>query len=346
MMGAIRGRAGTRAVLLVTAVLHLPLLAGEAIAPNPPDRQHRWLPYAAPTRLHVVDAEGRLHLRPFVYPVVEARPGVTVEDRTRPAPLRLLPRCEPYRLWGLVRLERRLVGVDPPAVLLPLGADAYGRDVLARLLVGGRLSVGAGLLAAGLAVGLGSLIGAAAGLTGGLAGAAVSRLTELFLALPWLYLLLGARALLPLSISPTGAFLLVVVLIGAVGWPRPAHLVQATVRAARSAGWVDAARGFGASRGYLLRRHLLPAAAPVVLTQAALLVPQYVLAEVALSFLGLGVTEPAASWGNMLTEAQRLHVLTAAPWLLSPAAALLALNLCYHRLAALADAPGRRAKST
>jgi peptide/nickel transport system permease protein len=152
---------------------------------------------------------------------------------------------------------------------------------------------------------------------------------ELLMALPWLYLLLAVRALLPLHISPVYSFLLVAAIIGGVGWVRPARQIRAVTLSARERGFVEAARGFGASAFYLLRRHILPLTRGVAVTQASLLVPHFILAEVTLSFLGLGVGEPVPSWGAMLADARQAHSLVSHEWLLAPGAALLGVLLLY-----------------
>jgi peptide/nickel transport system permease protein len=170
--------------------------------------------------------------------------------------------------------------------------------------------------------------------------AALWRRSELFLALPWLYLLFAVRAFLPLHVTPAQAFLLLVGVIGLVDWARPARLVRGVVLSAREREFVLAARSFGASDLYLIRRHIAPEALGVLLTQAALLVPQYVLAEVTLSFVGLGVSEPVPSWGNMLAALQQYHVLSSYWWMWLPGVALAPIFLCYH---ALADALHARA---
>ena len=159
------------------------------------------------------------------------------------------------------------------------------------------------------------------------------RLAELFLALPWLYLLFALRAFLPLTVSPLQAFLLVVVVIGAVGWARPARLVRGLALSARERDFVRASRGFGATDAHILRRHILPQTSSVVLTQAAILVPQYVLAEVTLSFLGLGVPEPVPSWGNLLANLQQYSVLVSYWWMYLPALAMMPFFLGYLALA-------------
>src|SRR6266851_835834 len=123
--------------------------------------------------------------------------------------------------------------------------------------------------------------------------------------------------------------------LGAVGWARPARIVRGIVLSAKERDFVRAARGFGASDAYLLRRHILPQTASVVLTQAAILVPHFVLAEMTLSFLGLGVPEPVASWGNMLAALQHYNVLVSYWWMYLPALAMVPFFLGYLVLASL-----------
>jgi peptide/nickel transport system permease protein len=159
------------------------------------------------------------------------------------------------------------------------------------------------------------------------------RFAELFLALPWLYLLFALRAFLPLVVGPLEAFFLIIAVIGAVGWARPGRLVRGVVLSAKERDFVRAARGFGASNGYLLRRHILPETSSVLLTQAAILIPQYVLAEMTLSFLGLGVPEPASSWGNLLSSLQQYSVLVSYWWMYLPALIMVPFFLGYLGLA-------------
>jgi peptide/nickel transport system permease protein len=157
--------------------------------------------------------------------------------------------------------------------------------------------------------------------------------TELFLSLPWLYFLLGVRAFLPLHLSALHTFFLLTGVIGLIGWARPARLVRGIVLSSRNRNYVLAARGFGASDFYILWRHVIPEAFGVLLTQAALLVPQYIAAEVTLSFFGLGVSEPVPSWGNMLSALEQYSVLVAYGWLLAPAGALIITSVLYGYLA-------------
>jgi peptide/nickel transport system permease protein len=215
-----------------------------------------------------------------------------------------------------------------------LGSDGYGRDQLSRILYGGQVSLLAGLLGAGITLFIGLGVGAVAGYYGGWRDDVLMRLAELFLALPWLYLLFALRAFLPLAVNPLEAFLLIVVVIATVGWARPARLVRGVVLSAKERDFVRAARGFGASDSYLFRRHVLPETSSVLLTQAAILIPQYVLAEMTLSFLGLGVPEPVASWGNLLTNLQQYSVLMSYWWMYLPALAVAPFFVGYLGLAA------------
>ena len=312
---------------------HAVVLGAGFFAPYHYATQSRALPFAPPTPIHFKDPAGNWNLRPFVYALVPDDSGRGYrEDPSRAYPLRFFVRGEEYEILGLFRSEIRLFGVDEPARVFLLGSDGFGRDQLSRLLNGGRISLLSGLMAAALSLGVGVFLGILSGFYGGWIDGVLMRVAELFMALPWLYLLLGARAFLPLSISPTQAFLLLVILIGAIGWARPARLVRGVVLSAKERAYVQAARGFGAGGRYLIWRHLLPETRGVVVTQATLLIPQYILAEVALSFLGLGVAEPIPSWGNMLGELQKYHVLSTYWWMFSPGILLIVMIMAYHLL--------------
>ena len=320
--------------LTALVVIHLATLVGGFLAPNSAIEQNRELAWAPPTKLRFVDATGQFHLRPFVYPLKPDPEilGLYTEDRASPCPVRLLVRGDDYRFLGLFPTDLHFLGVDAPAKLYFLGTDAVGRDVFARTLVGGRTSLFAGLLAASLALGIGTLLGGLAGYFGGRTDAVLMRVVELFLALPWLYLLLAVRAFLPLTFSPLEGFTLMVTVVGCLGWPIPARLVRGIVLSTKERLFVAAARSTGARDSLLFRKHVLPQALPALATQAAVLIPSYVLAEITLSFLGLGIAEPEPSWGNLLRHLQEYNVLASYPWIGSPTIALLGAFFAYHNL--------------
>jgi peptide/nickel transport system permease protein len=201
------------------------------------------------------------------------------------------------------------------------------------VLYGGQISVAAGIAATLIALCGGTLVGLLAGFYGRWIDESLMAGSELFLSLPWLYFLLGVRAFLPLHLSPVRTFFLLTGVIGLIGWARPARLVRGIVLSIRSRNFVLAAQGFGGSDLYIIRRHILPEVFAVLLTQAALLVPRYIAAEVTLSFFGLGVSEPVSSWGNMLSALQQYSVLVSYGWLLAPIGALVVTSVIYALLA-------------
>jgi peptide/nickel transport system permease protein len=325
---------GWKRWLLALAVLHGIIACAGFFAPYDPAEQDRERPYLPPMKMHLVDAQGHIHFRPFFY-AVHLRDGSfdSFEERTdQVLPLQFFVIGARYRLLGLEPSRIHLFGAQTSRIYL-LGSDAYGRDQLSRILCGGQVSLLAGLMGAGLTLFFGVLIGATAGYYGGWRDGILMRVAELFVALPWLYLLFALRAFLPLSVRPVQAFFLIVLVIGAVGWARPSRLVRGVVLSAKERDFVRAARGFGATDGYLLRRHILPETSSVILTQAAILVPQFVLAEMTLSFLGLGVPEPVPSWGSLLASLQQYSVLVSYWWMYVPALAIVPFFLGYLGLA-------------
>jgi len=327
-------RYGLKGWLLALAVLHGIVACAGFFAPYDPAEQDRAHPYLPPMRIRLVDSQGLTHLRPFFHPLHLSDGSFDQygESTDQAIPLRFFVAGTRYRLLGLVPFRIHLFGAQASRIYL-LGSDAYGRDQFSRILYGGQISLLAGLLGAGITLFLGVLIGGIAGFYGGWRDGALMRVAELFVALPWLYLLFALRAFLPLAISPVQAFFLIILVIGAVGWARPARLVRGVVLSAKERDFVRAARGFGATDAYLLRRHVLPETSSVILTQAAILVPQFVVAEMTLSFLGLGVPEPVPTWGNLLASLQQYSVLVSYWWMYVPALAIVPFFLVYLGLA-------------
>jgi peptide/nickel transport system permease protein len=323
-----------RLPLAFLIAVHLMVLFGGFLAPYEPTQQHRDFSYVQPMSVHFVRPHGSFGVRPFVYGLRPRSddPSRYEEDLSEVFPIRFFVKGPSYSWFGM-EAHLHLVGTDEGGQLFLLGTDQFGRDVLSRLIFGAQISLFAGLLATALSVGVGTLLGGIAGFYGRWADIMIMRGADLFLALPWLYLLFAVRAFLPLQLDPAVSFLVIVALIGAVGWAGPAKLVRGVTLSAKERNFVWAAWKFGASRPYLLRKHVLPQVWPVVLTQAAALVPQYVLAEITLSFLGLGVADPVPSWGNMLSSVQQYSVLSSYWWMLAPGVALLPISLAYFLLA-------------
>jgi peptide/nickel transport system permease protein len=308
------------------------LLVPGFFAPYDYAAQNRELPFAPPTRIHMVDSEGRFHARPFVYGWKESATGdgSYEVDQSRRYPLRFFRAGPSQTLAGSWPSRLHLFGVDTPGRIFLFGTDDFGRDQFSRVLYGGRISLLAGILGAAIALFTGVPLGIISGYYGKWTDIVVMRLVELFLALPWLYLLFAVRATLPLRVKTTDAFLLLVAVVGLVGWARPARLIRGMVLSTKERTFVLAARAMGASNGHILRQHILPETYRLIITMAALLVPQFILAEITLSFFGLGVAEPIPSWGTLLAELQKYSSLTSHWWIYLPGICLVALFLAFQ----------------
>jgi peptide/nickel transport system permease protein len=309
---------------VVLGIVYATVMFAGFLAPYDYETQNRLHAFAPPTTIHFVDEQGRVHLRPFVYALkpIAGLPYEYEQDRSVAYPLCFFVAGAPYRFLGRFRGDLHLFGTRTTAHIFLLGTDALGRDLFTRLLYGGQISLLAAIVATAISVSMGLLLGGIAGYYGTWTDDVIMRTAELFLSVPWLYLLLVIRAFLPLHLDATAVFLLLMLVSGLTGWGRPARLVRGIILSTRNREYVLAARGFGASDFYILRRHVLPQAYRVSITQAALYIPQYITAEVALSFFGLGVSEPTPSWGNMLAGLRTLFVLQNCWWMFAPAAAL------------------------
>jgi peptide/nickel transport system permease protein len=331
----VRPRNTLRVAIPLLAVLHALILFAGFVAPYDVSSQNRDLTFAPPARIHVVDAHGKIHARPFVYGLKAGAldPTGYEIDPSEIHPLEFFVAGAPYKIAGVIPATHHLFGVRAPGQIFLMGSDAYGRDQFSRFLWGGQISLLAGLLAAAVSLTIAIAMGALAGYYGGWIDEILMRTGELFVALPWLYLLFAVRAVLPLHISGWQVLLLLITVMGLIGWARPARLIRGVVLSAKERNFVLAARGFGASDFYLLGRHILPQASGVILTQLALLIPQYVLAEVTLSFLGLGVSEPTPSWGGLLASLQQYYILSSYWWMFLPAVLLVPVFLLYYAAA-------------
>ena len=318
-------------------LLLVPVVGAGFFAPYEPTAQNRDVPLAPPTPLHFVDSHGRFHFRPFVCrwagaADISGSQG-NHEDCSKASSVRFLVRNEAVYDGKTLASSLHLFGTDGAERVFLLGTDEYGRDQFSRFLYGGQTSLLAGLLATALSLGLGLSFGCLAGFFGAWVDALIMRAAEFFMALPWVYLLFAVRAFLPLNLDARRTLLLLIAVIGITGWARPSRLIRGVVLSVKERGYVLASRGFGVSSVTILRRHILPDVSSVVCTQAALLMPQYILAEVTLSFLGLGVGEPEPSWGNILANLQSYYVLIAHRWLLASALVLLPIFFLFHSLA-------------
>ncbi|MGC0251247.1 oligopeptide ABC transporter permease [Pseudactinotalea sp. Z1748] len=220
----------------------------------------------------------------------------------------------------------------PPSSEHWLGTDSTGRDVLSRLLAGGRVSLTVGFLSAFFAVMIGTIAGVTAGWFGGVIDAVISRVIDIMLTVPPILVVIVLAGIFGPDVR------LLVAVIAGLAWPSSARIARGVVLSLREEEFVQASRAIGSRNGYIVVKHLIPGVLPPVIVAATLLVSEAVLLESALSFLGAGVQPPQASWGNTLTEAQSLTVLSSMPWMWIPAGLMIALTV----LSAMAVGDGVR----
>ena len=299
-------------------LFYLLALLAPFVAPYTPEQMDRQGYFHPPQGLHWVDARRRFHPLPFVHPtrLAEASAFRYEEDRSRALPLRLFVHGAPYRLLGVLGSDRHLFGVDPPERVYVLGSDSFGRDVLSRLLFGGQVSLTVGLVGIAISFTLGLLLGGISGYFGGVVDTVIMRATELLLSVPSLYLIIALRAVFPMDLPSQQVYLGIVAILAFIGWAGLARVIRGLVLSIRRHEYVTAAEALGAGRLRIIARHILPNTMSFVIVAATISVPGYILGEVVLSFLGVGVQEPSASWGNMLNQARGIRALTSFPWLL------------------------------
>jgi ABC-type dipeptide/oligopeptide/nickel transport system permease subunit len=211
-----------------------------------------------------------------------------------------------------------------------LGTDDLGRDRLARLLYGTRVSLLLAPAAALLATALAGLIGASAGFFGGRFESCVMAATDLVLAMPWFFLLITVRALLPLNVSPFISVTITFVLLGCLGWAGAARVVCADARMLCRSDFVLLPRACGTGGLRLLGRHILPNLKPVLYAQFWISLPVFILTEANLGMLGLGVAEPLPSWGSLLRELQSYSLGSSQPWVFAPLILLIITVSCFQ----------------
>jgi peptide/nickel transport system permease protein len=259
------------------------------------------------------------------------------EDTTRIHPLRFFCAADDYpgarySFWGLVDGSFHLVCPAADGQLFLLGTDRLGRDMLSRILYGARISLTIGLVGIAISMLFGMVIGGIAGYWGGMVDTLVQRLIEIIRSFPELPLWMALSAILPVTWSPIAVYLGITVILGLLDWPGLARAVRSKLLALREEDFCLAAQLMGASPQRIIFRHLLPSFSSHLIASATLSIPGMILAETALSFLGLGLRPPITSWGILLNEAQNINVVALYPWLMLPVVPVILVVLAFQFL--------------
>jgi peptide/nickel transport system permease protein len=315
-----RNRTAMTGLYILTGFYLISIFAG-FLAPYKYDNAVHDFPFHPPmlSRIHFRDVQGAFQ-RPFVYGIIPEDTQLKTyrEDTTQKYPLRLFVRGDTYHILWLIRSNIHLFGVDEPGRLYLFGADKVGQDLFSRLLYGAQVSLSIGIVGIVISTIIGMLIGGIAGYFGGATDFLLMRLVEVLLAVPSLYFILILRQTFGTAFSSTQIYLVVVIILAFIGWATQARVIRGMVLAIKEQDYVTAARALGFGSLRIIVRHILPNTLSFVIVTATLSVPFYILSEVALSFLGVGIQEPEASWGNMLRDANNQRYLQDFPWVLIP----------------------------
>ena len=320
----------------------------ELVAPYDPEQYFVKYKLAPPSKIYIRDAEGNFHW-PFVYSIVRERDPETMrniytEDTGTRYPIRLFVRGTEYEMWGLFTTDLHLFGLpvsqEEQGIFL-LGADRLGRDMFSRLCYGARISLSIGLVGVFLSLTLGVVLGGVSGYYGGGVDTIIQRVIEFIRSIPSIPLWMALSAALPPDWPILRLYFGITVILSLIGWTWMARVVRGRFLALREEDFVMAARLAGSSQVRIILRHMVPSFLSYIIASLTLAIPNMILAETGLSFIGLGLRAPAISWGVLLQEANNVRSLALAPWVLTPVlfvvTAVLAFNFVGDGLRDAAD---------
>jgi len=321
--------------LWIIVGLYLMAIFANFLAPFDPETR-TGLPYSPPSWPTVMADDG-FNWPPVVYGVTSKLDMKTFKrvytvDTTRQYPVKLFVAGDQQSWFGLFASDRHLIGVESGGAFFLMGTDALGRDVFSRVIYGSRISLSIGLVGVSISLVLGVILGGISGYFGGAIDLVVQRLIEIIQCFPSIPLWMALAAALPHDWTTVQVYFGITVILSLVGWTDLARVVRGRFLSLREEDFVMAARLAGASEARIIGKHLLPSFASHIIASVTLSIPSMILAETSLSFLGIGLTPPALSWGVLLQTAQNVNTLAISPWLLLPGGMVIITVLAFNFL--------------
>lgn len=318
---------------LFLAIMYFSILICEWIAPYDLHTRHIRYIFAPPQAVHLFH-DGKF-IGPYVYGFSVHRDLDTLQRVYKPehgAPQKLRFFCsgEPYKFWGLIEGSFHFVCPPENGTLFLLGTDRLGRDMLSRIVYAARISLTIGIIGIVLSFALALILGGLAGYYGGWVDLVVQRITEILKSFPHLPLWLALSAALPVTWSPLLIYFGITLILALLDWPSLGRAVRSKLLALREEDYAVAAQMMGAKPARIIGRHLLPGFMSHLIASATLSIPSMILAETALSFLGLGLRPPITSWGVLLNEATDINVVAVNWWLMMPVVPVILVILAYQ----------------
>jgi len=289
--------------------------------------------YCPPQRIHFFDRE-KFHLRPFVYKLKEIMDPKTwrrtyLEDETERYFIYLFVRGDKYRIWNLFVANIHLLGTKKGTIFL-FGTDKLGRDIFSRNIHASRISLSIGLIGVAFSFILGSVLGGISGYYGGATDIIIQRIIEFLLSIPQIPLWMALSAALPSNWSSIKVYFGITIILSMIGWSGLARVVRGKLISLREEDFVVAAKIAGSTEHRIILKHLLPSFSSYLIVNITLTIPNMIIGETALSFLGLGIRPPAVSWGTLMQNAQNIRTIALHPWLFIPAVFVILVVLAFN----------------